>query len=225
MAQNATGSGVREARKRPWGRVGWAYRSPAERKDGRHPLRRYDFEGGGKIASDRVGSAHGTVEGFASQTELNDKGVLALLGNGSYVNLPNFLISKLANVSIETWVSWNGGKPWQRIFDFGGSNAASPEDNPLDGKDYLFLSASTPADRGGGSRFGFSLTGSGGESPFTDPLSSINDVNVWLGRSQYVNDPAFSGTFYEFRIYDDALTAQQIAISYVGGPDPVFLAE
>jgi len=50
-------------------------------------------------------------------------------------------------------------------------------------------------------------------------------VNVWLGRSQYVNDPAFSGTFYEFRIYDDALTAQQIAISYVGGPDPVFLAE
>lgn len=226
-------------------------------------IHRYDFEGGGKDVRDRVGPAHGTVEGLGEQTTLGDKGVLALVGNGSYVNLPNFLVSKLANATIEGWVSWNGGKPWQRVFDFGESNAASPEDSPLDGKDYLFLSTSTHPDVGGGSRFGYSLTGAGGEiavdlpmplaptvnhvagvvdtesdkliyylngqkageSPFAEALSSINDVNVWLGRSQYVNDAAFTGTYHEFRIYDSALTPQQIATSFAGGPDPVFLAQ
>jgi hypothetical protein len=64
----------------------------------------------------------------------------------------------------------------------------------------------------------------GGEAPFTAALSDINDVNVWLGRSQYSGDPAFSGTYHEFRIYDQALTAPQVATSFAAGPDPDFLA-
>jgi hypothetical protein len=64
----------------------------------------------------------------------------------------------------------------------------------------------------------------GGNEPFTASLGDINDVNVWLGRSQYSVDPAFTGTYHEFRIYDQALTAKQIATSFAGGPDPDFLA-
>ncbi len=32
---------------------------------------------------------------------------------------------------------------------------------------------------------------------FTDSLSTLNDINVWLGRSQWSADPAFSGTLHK----------------------------
>jgi len=58
---------------------------------------------------------------------------------------------------------------------------------------------------------------------FNGELSAINDVNNWLGRSQFVNDQELGGTFYEFRIYSAALTETQLAASYAAGPDPVSL--
>jgi hypothetical protein len=223
-------------------------------------VHRYDFEGGGKAVMDRVGTAHGTVEGQAEQSTLEGKGVLALLGNAAYVNLPNGLISDLTSVTIETWVGWNGGKAWQRIFDFGESTAMPPEGAQAYGKDYLFL---TPLSGYGSARFALSLNGSSneasvnlgtmftasinhvacivdgtnhklllyfngkktGEVTTNDPLSGVNDVNVWLGRSQYQSDPAFTGTFHEFRIYNRVLTAKELATSYAAGPDPIFLRD
>jgi hypothetical protein len=47
--------------------------------------------------------------------------------------------------------------------------------------------------------------------------------NNWIGRSQY-NDPGFNGTFDEFRIYDGSLSALQILINSVVGPDQTNLA-
>jgi len=64
-----------------------------------------------------------------------------------------------------------------------------------------------------------------GEQAFTGKLASINDVNAWLGRSQYNVDPEMTGTFHDFRIYEAALTPLQIATSFAGGPDPAFLAK
>jgi hypothetical protein len=60
-------------------------------------------------------------------------------------------------------------------------------------------------------------------TPFTQELSAIDNVNNWLGRSQFVIDDEFSGTLYEFRIYRAALTEAQVAASYARGPDPAFL--
>jgi hypothetical protein len=51
------------------------------------------------------------------------------------------------------------------------------------------------------------------------PLSLINDVNNWLGRSNYVADVDLSGSYEEFRIYGAALSAEQLADSYAAGPD------
>ncbi len=56
-------------------------------------------------------------------------------------------------------------------------------------------------------------------------LSVINDINCWLGRSQYVADPELGGTLEEFRIYAEALSAAQIRASFAAGPSPGFLAE
>ncbi|HEX6960581.1 MAG TPA: LamG domain-containing protein, partial [Lacipirellula sp.] len=52
--------------------------------------------------------------------------------------------------------------------------------------------------------------------PFIDTM--INNNN-WLGRSQWP-DPLFDGLIDEFRIYDHALTATEVAANFTAGPEP-----
>ncbi|MBN1853929.1 MAG: PEP-CTERM sorting domain-containing protein [Pirellulales bacterium] len=49
---------------------------------------------------------------------------------------------------------------------------------------------------------------------------SLNDVNNWLGRSQWP-DPVFDGSFNEFRIYNQAPSDEYVFNSYLEGPDSV----
>lgn len=44
-------------------------------------------------------------------------------------------------------------------------------------------------------------------------------VNNWLGRSQFTWDSYFNGSISEFRIYDEALTAETVSEDYTWGPD------
>jgi hypothetical protein len=229
-------------------------------------VHRYDFEGTGATVSDRVGTAHGSVQG-ASLSQVAGKGVVVLGGGttGAYVDLPNGLLSSLSSATLEAWVTWGGGNPWQRLFDFGDSTAASPEDTPASGKSYLFLTPLTDEASGGTLRAAYSLSGGAvtaetrvdsvgplpqtlsqvavvvdavngklqvfvagqnvGEQAFSGSLSQINDVNAWLGRSQYAADEELTATFHDFRIYAAALSPQQIATSFAGGADPAFLAK
>jgi hypothetical protein len=53
-------------------------------------------------------------------------------------------------------------------------------------------------------------------------LSVVNDINCWLGKSQFRIDQELAATYHEFRIYNAPLTAEQIALSKFAGPDPVF---
>jgi hypothetical protein len=50
-------------------------------------------------------------------------------------------------------------------------------------------------------------------------LTRLNDVNNWIGRSQWTFDDEFQGTVSEFRIYGGARSAQQIAAESTAGPD------
>jgi hypothetical protein len=51
-------------------------------------------------------------------------------------------------------------------------------------------------------------------------LSELNDLNNWLGRSQWP-DPYYNGSYNEFRIYQGAMTAFDVADSFDAGPDSV----
>jgi hypothetical protein len=51
------------------------------------------------------------------------------------------------------------------------------------------------------------------------PLTSIDPMNLWLGRSSFERDPAFFGSLHEFRIYGAALTPAQIQKTAEAGPD------
>jgi len=70
-----------------------------------------------------------------------------------------------------------------------------------------------------GRRLGLYLNGA--PRIFTDSapqsLSSIDDRNNWLGRSQFSRDPELDAIIHEFRIYDRALTASEIAASFEQG--------
>ena len=85
-----------------------------------------------------VGTSHtSTINGNASLSG----GSVALAGGNSneYVRLPSGIVSTFENITLETWVTWNGGTAWQRIFDFGGKPGS-----------YMFL---TPRSDGGTTRF------------------------------------------------------------------------
>lgn len=56
-------------------------------------------------------------------------------------------------------------------------------------------------------------------TPLTAPLDEIDDVNNWLGRSQYAADPNYPGTYTELRVYDRALSACEVATLTEWGPD------
>jgi hypothetical protein len=53
----------------------------------------------------------------------------------------------------------------------------------------------------------------------TIPLSAIDDVNCWLGRSAFDQDPCFYGSFDEFRIYRGLLSDADVAAEFAAGPD------
>jgi len=122
-------------------------------------LHRYSFSEspGATTAADSAGSAPGLVLGGAA---FDGNGKLNFPGAGGYVNLPNGLVSGLTNATFETWVTWNGGGNWQRIFDFG--NNSNGENNQGTGLTYLIL---TPRSGSGVTRFAISTNSGGGEMP------------------------------------------------------------
>jgi hypothetical protein len=58
-----------------------------------------------------------------------------------------------------------------------------------------------------------------GETVLTERLADINDVNVWIGRSQYASDPNLDADITEFRIYRQALGPSELETSHRLGPD------
>jgi len=54
--------------------------------------------------------------------------------------------------------------------------------------------------------------------PAPIPLNAINDINVWLGRSNWP-DPYFNGLLDEFRVYNGVLSDAAVAANYAAGPD------
>jgi hypothetical protein len=56
------------------------------------------------------------------------------------------------------------------------------------------------------------------ESLTLNPSSLGNTVNNYIGKSQYGSDPCLNGSIDEFRIYNGALAANEIAQACSLGP-------
>jgi hypothetical protein len=194
---------------------------------------RYDFSGSGTMVQDRVGSAHGTILGGA---QLDGSGGLTFDGNNDFVNMPNGLLSSRTSVTVMAWLSWGGGACWQRVFDFGSNSGG--EDGVGNVATGLFeLNGSLRATNAGALTVGTStqvalvLDGARatiaayingvamGETTVNWQLSQLNDVNNWLGRSQWMQDAFLQGRLDEFRIYATALSSSEIAALNARGPN------
>jgi len=219
-------------------------------------IHRYSFDASpdGTEVVDSVGGLNGALVGAVYGTgEATGTVLLAGKATNQYVDLPNHLLDGLKDVTFEAWVSWAGGDPWQRIFDFGeddtgvdGSRAGQPRSYaflaciprprfafrppPVQSAEILMTGA-TPFPTGSLTHVAVviddtaqlaSLFVNGLESAstrFVGSLSDVYDVNNWLGRSQYIADAGFEGSFSEFRIYGRALSASDLAASFAAGPD------
>ena len=196
----------------------------------------YLFDGN---ATDSVGSFPGTIAGTPTYSSGRTGQAISLDGANDYVTLPNGAAS-YHEISISTWVYWNGGGNFQHIFDFGNSTSQ-----------YLYLTPNT----GSGMRFkitngassqqvdyatalpigrwvhvAVTLSGSTGtlyingtavatNNAFTLAPDAFNPSHNYIGNSQF-SDPLFNGQIDDFRIYNYALSAAEVGGIVASIPPP-----
>ncbi len=170
-------------------------------------------------------------------------------GSSDYVDLPDDILAGLGDASIETWATQHTVQNWSRIFDFGENNGnyvfmswsrgtnmnqdragmnvggeTSVDDTmapyTLDQEAHIVMTIDE--DEGGGQTL-IQLYKDGelmGGRLTDHRLSDLNDINNWLGRSQWPDNTA-NASWNEFRIYDYALSGQEILGNYMAGPDAI----
>ncbi|MEN6309883.1 MAG: LamG-like jellyroll fold domain-containing protein [Anaerohalosphaeraceae bacterium] len=187
---------------------------------------------------DKMGINHGTMAGSPGYTTGKIGRAIDLDGTDDFVTLPAG-VADARDITNAVWVNWDGGNPWQRVFDFGNNTSQ-----------YLLL---TP--RSGDNTLRFSIKNGGGEqmvdaaqlstgqwvhlavtlngdtatlyvngaatasnsSVTINPFDFMPNKN-YVGDSQYAADPLFNGRMDEFRIYSYALTSAEIQTLYAGVP-------
>ena len=199
-------------------------------------VHRYSFnETGGASAADSVGGpvwngslpSGGTLSG----------GQLTLASASSqYASLPTGIVGTLSNFTIIMWVRLNSTANWSRIFDFGNGTTTNMFLTPQNGGSGTLrfaittngggaeqqINCSSTLSTGAWHQVAVTLSGTTGilylngvsvgtNSGMTIKPSSLGDtVNNYLGKSQYP-DPYLDGSLDEFRIYNAALSAAEIA--------------
>jgi len=205
-------------------------------------IARYSFDG---YATDSSGNAnHATLVGAPTFVAGQYGSGLNLNGTGQYATVPAGIMASVTNFTIATWVNWNGGGSWQRIFDFGN-----------DTTQYMFL---TPSSGSGTLRFVITTNGNapGAEQILeTAPLpvgqwrhvavtrsgntariytngvlavsgsvtiapATFNPALNYLGDSQYAADPLFNGRLDEVFIYNYTLSSTEITRLAANQPPP-----
>lgn len=162
---------------------------------------------------------------------------LGLDGVNDYVDLPDSF-PNVTDFSFAAWVYWNGGNWWQRIFDFGQDTNSYMFLTPSEGTNMRFairtgggaeqrLNASIPITQTEWVHVAVTLDGStgvlyiNGNAVDTQTITlTPRDVvgeNTWLGRSQYAADPTFNGNIDEVVVFDQALSASEMADIYDTG--------
>lgn len=159
-----------------------------------------------------------------------DTKAITLDGLTAFVQLPA-TVANQQEMTIATWVYWNGGSAWQRIFDFGNGES-----------EYMFL---TPRANTGQMRFAIKNGGAEQQVNLTALttgqwthlvvtldaagahvyvngalVAESGSVNIkpidfkpvlnYIGRSQFA-DPLLNGRIDDFRIYNYALSANEVA--------------
>lgn len=210
-------------------RSGYANETTATASGNKDLVAHFQFEGNALDSTLHLNNG-ATYAGTSYVTGKIGTKALALNGSSGFVQLPPN-VANHAEITIATWIYWNGTTTGQRIFDFGSSAT-----------EYMFL---TPKIVLGGMRFGIKNGGveqqlnaaalptgkwshvavtlsASGASMYVDGqvvaasnAITINPLNFkpmlnYIGRSQSTY-PLLNGTIDDFRVYNYALSANEVA--------------
>ncbi|MDQ0572499.1 hypothetical protein QFZ42_004333 [Variovorax paradoxus] len=194
-------------------------------------------EAQGTSAADATGRfAASGLMGAASWTAGRDAGAVALSGAADYVNLPAGLVKDAADFTIACWVYLDSISTWSRVFDFGSGARRymmlTPRSNAgtvryaisrVNGYNEQVIEGASPLPTGRWVHVAVTLAGTlgtlyvdgaevGSNAQMTlAPFELGETTRNFLGRSQYPNDPALRGRLDDFRVYQGALSAAEIA--------------
>ncbi|WP_199693821.1 LamG domain-containing protein, partial [Sorangium cellulosum] len=190
------------------------------------------------VAHDASGNGHdATLAGSAGWTSTGRiGGALSLQGADPHVDLPDGLTDGLDNLTIATWVNLSSIDDWSRIVDVGGINGFmyfTPREGSgalrfsvySDGNEATVLAAS-PLPVNAWKHLAVTISSGtyqiwidgisvGSATPAAPhdvkPSRIAPTVDNYIGKSRFEADPLLKGSIDDFRIYDRALSAEEIA--------------
>ena len=203
------------------------------------PVALYSFDQtSGTVINDLAGNGHdGTLIGgatFGAGIIGND---LSLSGTNQYGTLPMHMLDNATELTIACWVKVRVDRTWARVLDFGDNSTVymflTPHASTTNGVRFAItkngasgeqrLDGTTTLPAGTWKHLAVVLGAAGG-TLYVDGAAVANDaaltlrpadlgatVNNWIGRSEFTVDPYLDGEIDELRIYDNALSAAEIA--------------
>jgi fibronectin type 3 domain-containing protein len=193
-------------------------------------------EASGTTAADATGSGWNGMLVNGPQWAAGSSGnAVDVDGTNDYVALPAGVVSSADTATITAWVYLDAVSNWMRIFDFGSGTSTymfiTPKNGAngkirfaikYNGSSEQIIDGTSALAAGGWHHVAVTLNGAtgtlyvdgvnvGSNSAMTLKPSNLGSTTQnWIGRSQY-NDPYLNGRVDDFRIYNKALTASEIA--------------
>lgn len=155
---------------------------------------------------------------------------ISLNGSDNFIQLPYGVANHQA-ITVACWVYWRGGNTWQRIWDFGNGTSQYMFLCPSSGSGVRFaiknggdeqqVSYSKRITPNTWVHVALTLGDEGaalyvdGEQVSSNPNVTIRPADIrpvmnYIGRSQFAADPLYKGQVDDFRIYNYALSADEV---------------
>lgn len=172
---------------------------------------------------------HAVANGVTNTTDSN-RPAFSFDGSDDYVKLP-YHAGDMQQMTFAAWVKGGGTTAWQRIFDFGNGEDEYLFLTPTNGSAMRFeikkggvtqgLNATTTLGTGtwkhvavtiGANEVAIYINGvkNASSSSITLRPSDVAPTVSYLGRSQFDADPAFKGMMSDVRLYNYALSADEV---------------
>lgn len=160
-----------------------------------------------------------------------EKASFSFDGSDDYVKLP-YHVGDMGQMTFAAWVKGSSTTAWQRIFDFGNGEDEYLFLTPTNGSAMRFeikkngttqgLNATATLGTGKWKHVAVTI-GTGGVAIYIDGVKNASSSNItlrpsdiaptmsYLGHSQFAADPTFKGLMSDVRIYNYALSADEVA--------------
>lgn len=197
-------------------------------------------QSGDQDATLRSGGTGGASGAYSFSTGKVGQAVSFTVANKGYASLPADLLNGACEVTIATWVYLNSNPNWQRVWDFGRDSTSYVFLTSNNGGQRLKFAISVDGMDGESSvttdglplgtwKHVALVLNSSGATIFVDgqqkannpaivlrPADLGNSLRNYIGRSQFSADPYLDGKIDEFRVYNRALSAQEIQALFTG---------